>query len=79
MSNAPGVREDGFWIDKDPCWILRACSPESRRECSAYIDQSKPCWEHTDTLTKKLLCIDSCFTCGVFRLYRPREGVSRPD
>ena len=76
MNKAPDVREDGFWADKIPCWVWRGCSREGVLQCGAYLDQSRACWEHEDTLTKKLLCMDSCFVCGVFRLYG--HGGSTP-
>ena len=78
MGDASDVNEGGFWIDRVPCWIMRACSREARRQCSAYIDQSRPCWEHDDTLTKRLLSMDTCFTCEVFHRYGPRKSVPHP-
>jgi len=34
-----------------PCWEITGCSEENRKNCSAYVDKSKPCWE-----LNKLIC-----------------------
>jgi MerR family transcriptional regulator/heat shock protein HspR len=28
-----------------PCWQLTECAEERRKNCSSYIDMTKPCWE----------------------------------
>ncbi|MGD8352512.1 MAG: MerR family transcriptional regulator [Nitrospirota bacterium] len=28
-----------------PCWEITECSEERRNSCTAYIDNTKPCWE----------------------------------
>jgi MerR family transcriptional regulator/heat shock protein HspR len=28
-----------------PCWELTECAEEKKRNCSSYIDRTKPCWE----------------------------------
>ena len=61
-----------FWDGKEPCWVSRGCPPYAHRLCSAFQDQSKPCWQHEDTLCKKLLGVDTCFVCAVFRRYAPQ-------
>lgn len=76
MADAPIIDKSGFWVDRIPCWIIRGCPPESRSLCSAYLDQSMPCWEHDDTLSKKYLDIDTCFACEVLQRYGSAEKVS---
>ncbi len=60
-----------FWAGKIPCWVIRQCIPEACQTCSAYLDQSRPCWEIDDTLCKKLLGLDTCVSCEVYKLYGP--------
>ena len=67
--DATPIKEGGFWDGKVPCWVIRGCPPDARRACEAYLDQSRPCWELEDTLGKKMLGIDTCFMCEVYRLY----------
>jgi hypothetical protein len=64
------VDKDGFWADKMPCWDIRGCPEAACRECEAYQDQSRPCWE-LDTLCKQHLGMRTCDTCEVYRLYGP--------
>ena len=52
-----------------PACFVRSCDPQTRRECEAWLDQSKACWRHENTLSKRLLGIDTCFTCEVFKRY----------
>jgi len=79
-----GVESDlrGFWRDKQPCWESRGCIAAACRTCAAYLDQSRPCWEHEDALCKQL-GINTCFTCEVFKRYgnqgRPPSGGQRPS
>lgn len=68
MADSLQTDPDGFWADKVPCWNLRDCPPEACRQCEAYLDQSRPCWEQ-DALCKKLLGLDTCKSCEVSRRY----------
>ena len=79
MADPADSDEGCFWTDKVPCWIIRTCSRETRCQCAAYLDQSRPCWEHDDTLTKKFLHLDTCFACDVFRRYGPPETPAQPS
>ena len=66
------LQENGFWTDKVPCWVIRKCISQARQQCGAYQDQSRPCWEHQDTLCKELFGLDTCFVCKVFKRYGPQ-------
>lgn len=32
-------------LEYAPCWEITQCSEEKRKNCSAFINRSKPCWE----------------------------------
>lgn len=71
VTEAFKVDAEGFWADKTPCWEIRSCVDQVRRECPAYRDQSRPCWEAEGTPCEELLQKSTCFVCEVFRLYFP--------
>ena len=49
-----------------PCWILKPCSIEDRKECDAYESVSKPCWMASFKGPK---CKnEDCRVCTVYRL-----------
>jgi MerR family transcriptional regulator, heat shock protein HspR len=49
-----------------PCWHIRQCAVEERKNCLAYISDSYPCWEATE---KGILCKNSkCRECEVYRI-----------
>ena len=64
-----GGNPGSFWEGKVPCWDLRSCVPEARSSCIAYLDPSRPCWEHENTLCKTDLGLDTCFSCEVLHRY----------
>jgi MerR family transcriptional regulator/heat shock protein HspR len=37
-------------LDYSPCWEIKDCSEEQKSECSAVIDQTKPCWQLNRTI-----------------------------
>lgn len=48
-----------------PCWELLPCDAETRERCSAYADNTKPCW-----MIKGLDCApqgNECRQCEVYR------------
>jgi len=47
-----------------PCWIINKCDKDIYQNCSAYNENSVPCWLKTDTLCEKSLEI--CRTCKVY-------------
>jgi hypothetical protein len=75
MQKVDSVKCCGFWLDKEPCWVIRECIPEAREICIAYNDQTRPCWEQ-NTLCKELFDIDTCFGCEVYKRYC---GKQEPD
>jgi MerR family transcriptional regulator/heat shock protein HspR len=48
-----------------PCWDLLPCSAETRKQCPAYENNSRPCW-----MTKGMNCApqgNECRRCVVYR------------
>lgn len=49
-----------------PCWAIKPCNGEDRKNCKAYHDEGNPCWEASE---KSARCMNSdCRTCNVYRL-----------
>jgi MerR family transcriptional regulator/heat shock protein HspR len=49
-----------------PCWIIKPCNEEERKDCSAYYSTTYPCWEATSKGSK---CKNfDCRTCPVYRI-----------
>ncbi|UCD36841.1 MAG: MerR family transcriptional regulator [Fidelibacterota bacterium] len=49
-----------------PCWLLKPCSDEDRRQCDAFTSNTEPCWA---VAVKGLVCIDEdCRTCPVYHI-----------
>lgn len=48
-----------------PCWELRNCAPERRRECQAYAQPDQPCWQVWRAAEGELR--PACLTCFVFQ------------
>jgi hypothetical protein len=74
MSRPASPRRGHFWSDKTPCWILRGCVEVACDTCVAFRNRARPCWEQ-DTLCKRLLDMESCYACVVYRLY---AGQGKP-
>ncbi len=54
---------------------MRDCAITICKECNAFLDQSRPCWEIEDTLCdQKLGTEKSCEICSVYIKY----GNNRP-
>jgi hypothetical protein len=49
-----------------PCWQTNQCSEEKRKQCPAYADTSKPCWQHFRTRRGELA--QNCLGCDTFKL-----------
>lgn len=49
-----------------PCWQVNQCSHERRKECPAYADVHKPCWQHFRNGRGELP--RRCLGCDVFKL-----------
>jgi len=49
-----------------PCWIMKPCSEEDRKDCDAYTSVSEPCWK---AAVKGQKCKNTdCRVCNVYRL-----------
>lgn len=49
-----------------PCWIIKPCSEEDRKDCNAYSSVSEPCWKAT---VKGPTCKNTdCRVCNVYCL-----------
>lgn len=57
----PGIKR---LLKLTPCWEIKDCPEEKREKCSAYVDQSRPCWERASTACAKEL--NQCQDCEVF-------------
>jgi len=49
-----------------PCWEIKGCSEEQRKNCPASAQPNVPCWQVFRT--KKGLLREECLGCKVFRL-----------
>lgn len=57
----PGIKK---LLDLTPCWEIRACPPETRESCSAFVDRTRPCWERARTACAREL--QACESCEVY-------------
>lgn len=67
----PGIKK---LLELTPCWEIRNCSPEKRETCSAYVDNTTPCWERDD-----IACASEpgrCLNCEFFAKAMKKAGVS---
>jgi hypothetical protein len=51
--------------DQRPCWEMKGCSEEKRKNCPASVRPNIPCWQLFRT--KKGLLREECLDCDVFR------------
>jgi hypothetical protein len=59
-----------FWEGREPCWVMTDCSPLVYKECPAYLDRSRPCWEYRRTACAEIIPgFRDCQGCKVFRRY----------
>jgi MerR family transcriptional regulator/heat shock protein HspR len=59
--NLAGIR---MMLSAIPCWELKPCSEEDRKNCEAYIDSSQPCWQ---TEVRGEICSQNdCHECSVY-------------
>lgn len=57
----PGVKK---LLELTPCWQIKNCPDEVRASCTAFVDNSTPCWQQA-----KLYCArkaGQCESCEVF-------------
>jgi MerR family transcriptional regulator/heat shock protein HspR len=76
------VHEDGFNLKSlnyvlslAPCWMVKRCPEESRKQCQAYYNQSKPCWEILSAVCKP--CVDRipCTECDFYRASKQKKEM----
>ena len=48
-----------------PCWDIKSCVEENRQNCSAYYDNSNPCWLQS----RRPLCFESTDKCRMCEVY----------
>jgi len=49
-----------------PCWTIRQCSSEERKNCQAFHSDTSPCWEASE---KGIPCKNTnCRECEVYRI-----------
>jgi len=48
-----------------PCWELKGCSTEERKDCPAMVDSQRPCWILLEN--KGCMGEPDCRTCEVYR------------
>ncbi len=60
----------GFWKGKQPCWVVVGCSPIVYRDCPAYQNTARPCWELKQTQCEKVFGLPrNCPQCTVYDRY----------
>jgi MerR family transcriptional regulator/heat shock protein HspR len=56
-----------------PCWAIRKCSAEERKQCQAFQSNTFPCWEASEKGTH---CKNSdCRECEVYRIVEKYSDV----
>jgi len=56
-----------------PCWAVRGCSLEERKNCQAYHSDSFPCWEASE---KGIVCKNTnCRECEVYRIVESNTNL----
>jgi len=61
-------------LEYAPCWEIKGCDDDRRRDCSAFIDRTKPCWELTRTRCRNGV---DCDTCVVYLAEKNRKPVQK--
>jgi MerR family transcriptional regulator/heat shock protein HspR len=76
------VHEDGFNLKSlnyvlslTPCWVVKRCPEETRKQCQAYYNQSKPCWEIIGAVCKP--CVDRilCTECDFYKASKQKKDI----
>ena len=70
----PGVKK---LLELTPCWKIKNCSAEVRASCTAFVDNSIPCWQRA-----KMFCArepSQCESCETFiRAMKTAEEAGLP-
>ena len=56
-----------------PCWSIRDCDPVDRKNCSAYTNDSLPCWEASEK--GKECRNEDCRECEVYKIPGTGQGL----
>ncbi len=56
-------------LEYAPCWEITTCPEEIKKRCSAYIDNTKPCWE----LNRMICNREESMICDECVVYISRE------
>ena len=74
MINEEGLNFEGIrrLVALAPCWILRDCNPNNIKECRAYRDRIRPCWDSEQKCHHPL---PSCRDCDVYKKLVKCEDV----
>ena len=66
------IHEDGISIEGirrllklQPCWEIRNCPADKRDDCSAYQNNTEPCWKAASRACESWR--ETCFKCEVFK------------
>ncbi|MGV1099309.1 MerR family transcriptional regulator [Thiovibrio sp. JS02] len=68
----PGIK---MLLELTPCWEIRKCPPEVRERCSAFMDQSVPCWQRATSACAREL--NQCAECEVYIKAMQRAAATR--
>ncbi len=56
-----------------PCWEIRHCGFESKRNCPVINDASRPCWSNRAACP--VVCSQDCYFCPVYRAAPSSENL----
>ncbi len=64
-----------YWMNKQPCWEIKNCGFEKKENCTAFYNQTLPCWTVGGRRgDQKFHDIEQCRICQVYLKY----GKGRP-
>jgi MerR family transcriptional regulator/heat shock protein HspR len=76
------VHEDGFSLKSlnyvlslAPCWMIKGCPEEVRKECQAHYNHSKPCWETINTVCRPCINRIACTDCVFYQASKQRKEI----
>jgi MerR family transcriptional regulator, heat shock protein HspR len=60
--NLAGIR---MMLSAIPCWELKPCSEDDRKDCDAYSSSSQPCW--IVEVKGEICSQENCHSCNVYQ------------
>jgi len=48
-----------------PCWQIKGCTEEEREKCSAYFDETEPCWKLAEKICPEKFKM--CKECSIYQ------------